>query len=262
MKEFHEAAEIFPLDEENLAELAEDIRKNGQQVPIELFGGKIIDGRRRYKACGIAGVQPKFRDVTPTDPIAYVVSLNIHRRHLTVSQRAMVAGRVREIYDRDAKDRQAEAAKRGNKSRAGKDSPVVANWPQPGTSRDAAGSTVGVGGRTVDRATKVLNNAVPEVIKAVDQGHMSVNAAAEIADLPEEEQREEAAKPKAKAPAPKPEPEPEPEPEYGTETGRKTLGKGIHLAHEAINSLIRIPKNDALRSQGFKLVTDWIKRNP
>ena len=261
MKEFHEAAEIFPLDEENIAELAADIRKNGQQVPIELFGGKIIDGRRRFKACAIAGVKPKFRDVSPADPIAYVVSLNIHRRHLTVSQRSMVAAKVVEIYAQEAKERQREHGA----TSPGKKKSLVANWPQvipevSGKSRDKAGAAVGVGGRTVDRATKVLNNAVPEVIKAVEQGHMSVNAAARLADKPEDEQREAAAKPKAKATSPKQ--EEEPEPEYGTETGRKTLGKGLHLAHEAINSLIRIPKNDALRSQGFKLVTDWIKRNP
>lgn len=95
-------------DEKHIAELAADIRQNGQMVPIELFDGKIIDGRRRYAACGVAGVQPKFRDVSPADPIAYVVSLNIHRRHLTVSQRSVVAAKVREIYDRDAKGRMRE----------------------------------------------------------------------------------------------------------------------------------------------------------
>jgi hypothetical protein len=50
-----------------------------------------------------------------------------------------------------------------------------------------------------------------------------------------------------------------PEPESGA---RKVRGKGIFLAHEAINSLIRIPKNDTLRRRGFQLVTDWIERNP
>ena len=48
--EFHEAANIFPIDQENIQSLAEDIKKNGQQIPIELLDGKILDGRRRSMA--------------------------------------------------------------------------------------------------------------------------------------------------------------------------------------------------------------------
>ena len=47
----HEAANLFPLDEENLAGLANDIRERGQLVPIETLGGKVLDGRRRWLAC-------------------------------------------------------------------------------------------------------------------------------------------------------------------------------------------------------------------
>src|SRR5258708_35085707 len=97
--EFHEAANIFPLDEENIGELAEDICANGQTVLIEVFDGKIIDGRRRWLACEKAGITPSTRNVSPKDPVAYVLSLNIHRRHLTPAQRAMVGARAREWYD-------------------------------------------------------------------------------------------------------------------------------------------------------------------
>jgi hypothetical protein len=38
-------------------------------------------------------------------------------------------------------------------------------------------------------------------------------------------------------------------------------GVGVTRANEAINCLIRIPKNDALRKRGFQIVTDWIKAN-
>ncbi len=44
-------------------------------------------------------------------------------------------------------------------------------------------------------------------------------------------------------------------------TERKILGKGVFLANEAINSLSRIPTNDALRMRGFQIVMDWIKKN-
>src|SRR5262245_65022664 len=104
--EFHEAANIFPLDEEHLDELAADIRKQGHQVPIELQDGKILDGRRRYLACKKAKIEGRFISVSVTDPVAYVVSLNIQRRHLTPSQLSMCAARattLTEKYEAEAK---------------------------------------------------------------------------------------------------------------------------------------------------------------
>jgi len=52
------------------------------------------------------------------------------------------------------------------------------------------------------------------------------------------------------------EPEPEPELEEGVDNG-----VGVSRAHEAINCLKRIPKNDRLRKRGFQIVTDWIRDN-
>ena len=61
---FHPAAELFPLmTEEELIELANDIRENGLQEPIVLLDGLIIDGRNRWLACeqiGIDHVDVKF----------------------------------------------------------------------------------------------------------------------------------------------------------------------------------------------------------
>lgn len=66
--EFHEAANIFPLDEEHLDELAEDIRQHGLTVQIKTYHGQIIDGRRRSIACERAGVEPTYHDVTEIPP--------------------------------------------------------------------------------------------------------------------------------------------------------------------------------------------------
>lgn len=107
----HPAASIFPMmTEEALEDLANDIRKNGQIVPIErLSNGEIVDGRNRLAACRRAGVEPWFEFVEPVDVLAYVVSRNIARRHLTIGQRAMLAARLRPMFEAAAKERQTSS---------------------------------------------------------------------------------------------------------------------------------------------------------
>lgn len=240
MIEFHEAACIFPLDEDHLDELAADIKANSQLVKIETLAGKIIDGRRRYQACERAGVRPQFVAVDVKDPVGYVLSLNLHRRQLTPSQRAMVASRAREIFDRQAKERQKQAT---GKPRGAKAS-VPANLPgQTGDARDQAGKALGVSGKTVDAATKVLTSGITELVQAVDAGEVSVSAAAKIAALPEDEQLAELEQPKPAPPI----------------IPRK--GVGVERAHDAMNALKSIPRNDQFRDRAYEMVANFITQN-
>ncbi len=163
----HDAANIFPLDEEHLDDLAADIRRDGQLVDIDLLDGKILDGRRRYLACQRAGVEPRFRNVKVNDPVAYVVSLNLHRRHLTPAQLSLCAARATSLRTKlDAEAKQRQKRKPANS--------VVENLPpqksEAGKTRDQIGKMFGVSGKSVDYATKILKEAVPEVVKAVEEG--------------------------------------------------------------------------------------------
>ena len=91
----HPAAEVFPmLAPDELAELAEDIREHGLAHPIVVKAGVLIDGRNRREACRMAGVEPSTVELNGQDPIAYVLSTNIARRHLTKGQRAMAVARL------------------------------------------------------------------------------------------------------------------------------------------------------------------------
>jgi len=77
---------------------------------------------------------------------------------------------MRELYDEQAKQRQKEAVVKGNKTRHGKPSPVLAKLPglaTTGNSRDLVGQMVGVSGRTIDDAMKVLKRGSPELVRAV-----------------------------------------------------------------------------------------------
>jgi transposase-like protein len=99
----HPAADVFPLmREEDLQKLADDIRQCGQLDDIEVLEGtsQIIDGRNRYLACRLAGVEPRTKEISmdgmPYGIYEYAVSKNLLRRQLTAGQRQAVVTKLRE----------------------------------------------------------------------------------------------------------------------------------------------------------------------
>lgn len=90
--EFHPLADLFPLIEgQEFQGLVDNIRENGLLEPGDLYEGKILEGRNRYRACRAAGVECRFKQYTGNDPLGYVISKNIMRRHVMTEQRAMLA---------------------------------------------------------------------------------------------------------------------------------------------------------------------------
>jgi ParB-like chromosome segregation protein Spo0J len=88
--ENHELANFFPMqDAARLAELAEGMKKSGYRAefPIVLYEGKILDGRNRYKAAQMAGVEPSFVEFAGDDAVAFVEQANANRRDLEPGQR-------------------------------------------------------------------------------------------------------------------------------------------------------------------------------
>ncbi|MHB1220178.1 MAG: ParB N-terminal domain-containing protein [Alphaproteobacteria bacterium] len=92
----HPAAEIFPLlSGAELDALVADIKEHGLREPVVLFDGAILDGRNRYRACQQLGVKTKTVEWDGEGtPEAFVVSMNLHRRHLNESQRGMIAAKI------------------------------------------------------------------------------------------------------------------------------------------------------------------------
>jgi len=88
----HPVAELFPMmSDEELDDLAEDIKVNGLLHPIVLDeSGMLIDGRNRFEACRRAGIEPKCETLNGQDPVAFILSQNDKRRHMTKGQRAML----------------------------------------------------------------------------------------------------------------------------------------------------------------------------
>jgi len=97
------------MPEADLNALAADIAGHGLQEPIVTYEGKILDGRNRYVACFMQDIEPEYTEYGGDDPLGYVISLNLHRRHLTSSQRAAIAIEAGELVGRleeEAKERQ------------------------------------------------------------------------------------------------------------------------------------------------------------
>jgi ParB-like chromosome segregation protein Spo0J len=87
---FHPLADIFPLMEgEEFDALVADIKANGLRELITVYQNKILDGRNRYRACRALGIEPRLTPFTGDDEAAraFVISKNLHRRHLTAEKR-------------------------------------------------------------------------------------------------------------------------------------------------------------------------------
>lgn len=187
----HPIADVWPMmDEAKLHELADDIRKNGQLVPVWLYEGKILDGRNRWAACKIAGIEPKTKEYTGDEPTAFAVSLNDRRRHMGKSALAAVAAELEPHFAADAKKRQRASGgdKVSEKARA-----VVEKVPQPVSSkaREEAAKSVGVNDRYVSDAKKVKTEA-PEVFERLKAGKITLqDAKREVAKKPTDDWRQD-----------------------------------------------------------------------
>lgn len=162
----HPVAELFPaMNDDEFEAFKDDIRQHGQQVPILVQHGQLIDGRHRYRACLELGIEPMVEEVPENESIErLVISLNQHRRHLTESQRAMLAARLANIG-------------------------LGGNQHSGGVSQGQAAADLKVSIASVQRAKTVLNHGANELIRAVESGVVDVSNAATIAKLDLKTQR-------------------------------------------------------------------------
>src|SRR3990167_5782066 len=89
--ETHELCDLFPkMQGEDYQALLLDIYKNGQIQPIVTYQEKILDGYHRFRICQELKIVPKFEKYLGTEPVSYVLSLNLRRRHLEKGQIASI----------------------------------------------------------------------------------------------------------------------------------------------------------------------------
>lgn len=166
--EIHPIANLFPeMSESQFDELKQDIAQNGLQMPILMYGGKVVDGRHRLRACSALGINPKFAELEAANDKSVeqsVISINLHRRHLTESQKAIIAARL------------TNSSVGSNQHTAG------------AVSQRKVAEELGISVDSVQRGKKVLNNGTPELIAAVSEGKIDISNAAKLAQLAKQDQ--------------------------------------------------------------------------
>lgn len=157
---------IPEMAEQEFQELKGDIAGSGLLEPIVLFNGQILDGRHRYRACLELGIEPWFKEFDGPDSLLdYVVSINLRRRHLSESQRAMAMARLCKLErggDRRSQDFKVPIGTLKNTTEAA--------------------NKAGVGEQTMKRAMRVDRKGTPELVEAVKKGDVSVSAAAKVVE--------------------------------------------------------------------------------
>ncbi len=158
----HPLAQLFPmLAESEINELAEDIRQRGQEQPVWILDGRVLDGRNRAEACHRLEIAPWTEEYKGSDPLGFVLSLNLRRRHLTESQRAMVAAK---IIDWEMGMNQTTAS-RANVS-----------------TRQAA-QRMSISERAASAAKRVRDHGVSGLVQAIESGRVSVHSGEAISRL-------------------------------------------------------------------------------
>ena len=190
---FHEIADLFPLMRgPAFEELKASIADERQKLPIWLYQGRIIDGRNRYRACRELGIEPVFAEWDGVGSlVAFVQALNLTRRHLDDTHRAVVAVKLKQRYEAEAKERMMRGKSPSTDPRA--HVPEGAVGADAGRARDRAAIEMGVSPRTVENAARVLRDGSPALREAVESGAVKVRPAAEVSSLPVAEQERIAA---------------------------------------------------------------------
>lgn len=213
----HPAADLYPMmDEEALRGLSESIKRKGQQHPIIMIGDLILDGRNRWLACKMAGVEPKTKQWSGKgEPLEVVEALNDNRRHYQPGQLAAIAAAKMAYHAAKAKERQAAG---GGDKRSKKGGPVSNESSLTGRGKKAqdnsqrsvaqAAKEVGAGVAATAAAASMIKKA-PTLVPLLRDGKITIEEAKRLAKLsPGERERAVDAilsgeKPEAIAPKPK-----------------------------------------------------------
>lgn len=158
-----------------LSDLIGDICERGLIEPIVKYEGLVLDGRNRLLACEKAGVKPKFREWNGEagTPTAFVISQNLHRRHLSKAQIAAIGAEAMPLLELEAHERMSTSGRVGAQRRWGRHESATPNpsITNAGRTRQVASDQLGgaVSGMSIQRA-RAIKDAAPNVFDQLKSG--------------------------------------------------------------------------------------------
>lgn len=164
----HPAADLFPvLEGAERQEMLDDILERGILEPIVVLDDMVLDGRNRYLIGREARVEIPYSVYDGDDPIGFVISRNLRRRHLTPSQKAMIAAKLAKMP-------------------VGRPSKILSG---EGITAGHAAAALGVSKASVERAKAVQRDGTPELQEAITSGHIPLGEGLDYSKLPEDQQK-------------------------------------------------------------------------
>jgi hypothetical protein len=174
---------IDPLTANEHAALERSLLAEGCRDALVLWGDVLIDGHNRYDICTRHGIE--FRTVQNAtfssldDVMLWVIDNHLARRSVSDYQRGVLALRKKDIVTARIAQRAAEPE--------GPAAPDAAMAPEspPWNTREDVAKAARVSSNTISQIERIQKAATPQLVEAVRSGTISINAAANVASLPE-----------------------------------------------------------------------------
>jgi hypothetical protein len=163
------------MNDAELRALADNIKARGLDHDLVLHEGKILDGRNRHLACEIAGVEPTFVEWQGKgSPLEWVVGENLLRRHMSSSQRAVVALGLLPLLEEEAKGRQRVSQGRGKKVL------LECNTLSGKGAASMIAARIARTNHNYVHALKAIEAAAPELVERIRDGKITVPEARQL----------------------------------------------------------------------------------
>lgn len=270
-------AYIDPLTPDEHEALERSLLAEGCRDALVLWGDLLIDGHNRYGICQQHGIpfqtvqHPHFKSMD--DVHLWMIDQHLGRRSVSDFQRGVLALRKREILAQRRERVAATSSASASADHAADAATASGATSTPGAAPESAplknrtdiARAARLSSNQVVMIEKIQNQAVPELVAAVKQGAISLNAAAAVASLPAEEQKAAAlaGKDELKQAAKrvrevKRKPTPEPENAAAQANGDEPPfepGSGPHNEVQALRQRVAelTAENEALREQLARL---------
>ncbi|MVW72059.1 hypothetical protein [Bordetella sp. 15P40C-2] len=183
---------IEPLTPDELEALERSLLDEGCRDALVLWGDVLVDGHNRYAICTKHGIpfktvqNPRFKSMD--DVRLWMIENHLGRRSVSDFQRGVLALRKKEILEQRAREAQEQANALAAQAEAESSLPPANIEPVTIPNRQTLARAARLSSNTLGQIERIQKAAAPEVVRAVQSGEISINAAAAVAALPVDQQ--------------------------------------------------------------------------